>query len=145
MQFQAIQVSSSFVLCGQESYMKNKLRILLVASLLSMSTCAQSFRVKLTGYHPVKSECDANPLITADGSHVDLRKLKKGKIRWCAVSRELLRHFPKDKPKRIWIEDYGVYEVRDVTHKRIKNTVDIMLHPADKQVIFRRGVRVRIL
>lgn len=125
--------------------MKNKLRILLAASFLSISTCAQSFRVKLTGYHPVKAECDANPLITADGSHVDLHKLKRGKIRWCAVSRELLRHFPKDKPKRIWIEGYGVYEVRDVTHKRIKNTVDIMLHPADKQVIYRRNVRVRIL
>ena len=138
-------VSSSLVLCGKESYMKNKLRVLLAASLLSISTSAQSFRVKLTSYHPVKSECDANPLITADGSHVDLHKLKRGKIRWCAVSRELLRHFPKDKPKRIWIEGYGVYEVRDVTHKRIKNTVDIMLHPADRQVIYRRNVKVRIL
>lgn len=50
--------------------------------------------VTVTCYQPVKEQCDDNPLITADGSKIDLHKLKQGKIKWCAISRDLLWLFP---------------------------------------------------
>lgn len=125
--------------------MGHKLKITLAVQLLSIPVLAQTRYVKLTYYHPIKSECYANPLITADGSKIDLQKLKQGKVRWCAVSRDLLPIFPKGKPKRLWIEGYGVYEVHDVTNKRIKNTVDILLHPVSKEKIYHKRIKIRII
>ena len=103
--------------------MGHKLKITLAVWLLSIPVLAQTRYVKLTYYHPVKSECYANPLITADGSRIDLQKLKQGKVRWCAVSRDLLSIFPKGKPKRLWIEGYGVYEVHDVHDAQVVQAV----------------------
>lgn len=101
--------------------------------------------VTLTCYHPVKEQCDDDPHITADGSEIDFKKLRKGQIKWCAISRDLLWLFPKDKPKRIHIEGYGVYEVRDVMNARFNHRVDILLHPSNKKLIKEEKVKVRIL
>lgn len=87
----------------------------------------------ITVYHPVKSQTDDSPTVTANGSRIDMRKLKSGKIRWCAVSRDLLWLFPKGKPKRVLIEGWGVYEVRDTMNARHTHRVDILLHPSDKR------------
>lgn len=127
--------------------MKNKLRLLvLLCCFYGLIGYAQTItHVTLTYYHPVKEQCDDQPLITADGSKIDLSRLKKGEIRWCAISRDLLWLFPKNKPKRIWIEGYGIYEVRDVMHKRQKHKVDILLHPQDKQHIYKKHVKIKIL
>lgn len=101
--------------------------------------------VTVTCYQPVESQCDSDPLITADGSKIDLKKLKNGKIKWCAISRDLLWLFPKDKPKRVHIEGYGIYEVRDVMNKRFEHRLDILLHPSDKTMILDKNVKVTIL
>lgn len=101
--------------------------------------------VTVTCYQPVESQCDSDPLITADGSKIDLKKLKNGEIKWCAISRDLLWLFPKDKPKRVHIEGYGVYEVRDVMNKRFEHRLDILLHPSDKTMILDKNVKVTIL
>ena len=93
---------------------------------------------RVTVYHPVKSQTDDTPLITADGSRIDLQKLKHREIRWCAISRDLLWLFPKDKPKRILIEGLGVYEVRDTMNERFDHYVDILIHPSDKRRINER-------
>lgn len=37
--------------------------------------------VTVTCYQPVESQCDSDPLITADGSKIDLKKLKNGEIK----------------------------------------------------------------
>lgn len=125
--------------------MVDKIKALLVAGIISIPTYAQTIYVRLTHYHPVHSECHNNPLLTADGSKINLAKLKHGKIKWCAISRELLPLFPKGKQKKVWIEGHGVYEVRDVTNKRIKNTIDILLHPSSDKKIFKKRVKVKIL
>lgn len=101
--------------------------------------------VKLTCYQPVKEQCDAMPLITSDGSKIDLKKLKHGKIKWCAISRDLLWLFPKDKPKMIHIDGYGIYEVKDVMNKRFSHRVDILIHPSDEPNIMDENVKVTIL
>lgn len=101
--------------------------------------------VTLTCYQPVKSQCNDEPLVTSDGSKINLHHLKKGVIKWCAISRDLLYLFPKDKPKRVYIEGYGTYEVRDVMHKRHKHRIDILIHPKDSKRISVKHVKVKIL
>lgn len=41
-----------------------------------------------TVYHPVPEQTDNTPLITADGSHIDPKRINE--LRWVALSRDLL-------------------------------------------------------
>jgi len=113
--------------------------------LTCMKCCAQTTHVTLTYYQPVRSQCDNNPLVTADGSKINLHHLRHNRIKWCAVSRDLLYLFPKDKPKRVLIEGFGIYEVRDVMNKRHKHRIDILLHPKDSRRISIKNVKVKIV
>ena len=124
---------------------KQILIFLLLLSFMSSAFCQTTTHVTLTCYQPVKSQCNNQPLVTADGSKINLHHLKRGRIKWCAVSRDLLYLFPKNKPKRVFIEGFGVYEVRDVTNKRYKHRIDILIHPKDSKRISIKNVKVTIL
>lgn len=113
--------------------------------LTCMKCCAQTTHVTLTYYQPVRSQCNNNPLVTADGSKINLHHLRHNRIKWCAVSRDLLYLFPKDKPKRVLIEGFGIYEVRDVMNKRHRHRIDILLHPKDSRRISIKNVKVKIV
>ena len=114
--------------------------------LLCTSVQAQTIiHVTLTCYQPVKEQCDEDHLTTSDGSKIDLDKLRKKEIKWCAISRDLLYLFPKNKPKRVHIEGFGVYEVRDIMNKRHKHRIDILIHPKDSKRISIKNVKVKIL
>lgn len=120
--------------------------ILLLMFVFSIRIQAQvTTHVTLTYYQPVKEQCDSEPLITADGSKINLEHLEKGIIKWCAISRDLLYLFPKNKPKRIWIEGFGVYEVRDLMNKRWNHRVDILIHPKDNKRICLEKIKIKIL
>lgn len=86
--------------------------------------------VTLTVYNPVESQCDDTPLITASGIKIDLEKLKKGEIKYCAVSRDLLAEIPYG--SIIYIEGHGKYQVVDTMNKRFKNSVDILQDVSEK-------------
>lgn len=108
--------------------------------------CAQTTtHVTLTYYQPVRNQCDSNPLVTADGSKINLHHLKHNKIKWCAISRDLLYLFPKNKPKRVWIEGFGIFEVRDLMNKRHHHRIDILIHPKNSKRISIKNVKVKIL
>ena len=125
------------------------MRVLIIAILLSFLSEAQSkniiTHVTLTYYQPVKEQCNSQPLITADGSKINLHHLKQGKIRWCAISRDLLWLFPKNKPKRIYIEGFGIFQVRDIMNKRWNHRVDILIHPKDSRRIKLEKVKIKII
>lgn len=125
--------------------MKIKHYLLLVCLGLSLTIKAQTTHVTLTYYQPVKEQCNNEPLVTADGSKINLHHLKKGKLKWCAVSRDLLWLFPKNKPKKVWIEGFGEYQVKDIMNKRHKHCVDILIHPKDSKRIKLTKVKVKIL
>lgn len=112
---------------------------------MSKAFCQTVTHVTLTCYQPVKSQCDKEPLVTSDGSKINLRHLKRGSIKWCAISRDLLYLFPKNRPKRVSIEGFGIYEVRDVMNKRHKHRIDILIHPKNSKRISREHVKVKIL
>lgn len=124
------------------------MKALLISILLAVQVTAVRgtvTHVTLTCYQPVKEQCNDDSLTTADGSKIDLKKLKDGDIKWCAISRDLLWLFPKDKPKRVYIEGYGIYEVRDLMNKRWDHRIDILKHPDDKEGICLSNVKVIIL
>lgn len=124
--------------------MKRILSIVILLTLVIVSK-AQITHVTLTYYQPVKAQCNNEPLVTADGSKINLHHLKQGRIRWCAISRDLLWLFPKNRPKRIYIDGFGVYQVRDVMNKRWNHRVDILIHPKDSRRIKLEKIKIRIL
>lgn len=124
------------------------MRILMILFLLSGYLCnlsAQITHVTLTCYQPVKEQCNSEPLVTSDGSRINLKHLESGKVKWCAISRDLLWLFPKNKPKKVWIEGYGEFEVRDVMHKRHNHRIDILIHPKNSKRIMKKNVKVKII
>jgi len=100
--------------------------------------------VTLTCYQPVRSQCDKDPLTTSDGSRINLRHLKNGRVKWCAISRDLLYLFQPNKCHQIWIDGYGLYYVKDVMNKRFRHSVDILQHPANAQMIKKTNVKIKI-
>ena len=124
---------------------KQILIFLLLLSFVSKAFCQTTTHVTLTCYQPVKSQCNNQPLVTADGSKINLHHLKRGNIKWCAISRDLLYLFPKNKPKKVFIEGFGVYEVKDVMNKRHNHRIDILIHPKNSKRISIKNVKVKIL
>lgn len=101
--------------------------------------------VTVSCFQPVKSQCDDDPLTTSDGSKINLEKLKKGKVKWCAISRDLLYLLPKEKPNYIWVDGYGLYEVKDVMNRRFKHSVDLLQHPTNSKMILKKNIKIKIL
>lgn len=124
-----------------------KFIILLSLLIISLNIVATETitHVTLTYYQPVKAQCNSEPLVTADGSKINLRHLKQGRIKWCAISRDLLWLFPKGKPKRIYIEGFGTYQVRDVMNRRFHHSVDILIHPKNSKRIKLNKVKIKII
>ena len=86
--------------------------------------------VTITTYNAVRSQCDRSPLITADGTKIDHRKVKSGEQKIVAISRDLLYAIPLG--SIIDIEGYGRYEVRDTMNSRFKHRIDILQHSSKK-------------
>lgn len=119
--------------------------LVMMLCLTCMKCCAQTTHVTLTCYQPVRNQCNEEPLVTADGSKINLHHLRSNKLRWCAISRDLLWLFPKDRPKKVLIEGYGVFEVRDLMNKRHHHRIDILIHPKDTKRISISNVKVKII
>lgn len=92
-----------------------------------------------TYYHAEVSQCDDNPFITADQSEIDSVKLKKGELRWVALSRDLLKRWkgPINYGDTIYIhhsndELRGNWIVHDCMNARYKNRIDFLAHPGKK-------------
>ena len=86
--------------------------------------------VTITTYNAVRSQCDRSPLITADGTKIDHRKVKSGEQKIVAISRDLLYAIPLGSV--IYVEGYGRYEVRDTMNSRFKHRIDILQHSSKK-------------
>lgn len=93
--------------------------------------------VGITLYQPVVGQCDSDPLITADGSKININSLNSGNLKWIAVSQDLI------KSKRLKFGDKvrvvsgdamvdGIYYVHDTMNKRWRNRIDILISPKIK-------------
>lgn len=102
----------------------------------SLKKCGQWYKQKevvVTRYRPLPEETDDTPLQTADLSIISLEKLKKGEIRWVAVSRDLLRDYSYGGTIRLTTGDPeidGEYEIHDTMNPRWTGRIDILTHPS---------------
>ena len=86
--------------------------------------------VTLTTYNAVKSQCDETPDVTANGTIIDHKKLKQGKLKYCAISPDLLWCIPMG--SIIDIDGHGRYEVVDTMNTRFNHCIDILQHHTKK-------------
>lgn len=86
--------------------------------------------VTITTYNAVRSQCDRSPLITADGTRINNKKVMSGEQKIVAISRDLLHAIPLG--SIIDIEGYGRYEVRDTMNSRFNHSIDILQHYSKK-------------
>lgn len=101
---------------------------LFLASLVASIHADDKFitHVTLTTYNATKAQCDNNPNKTANGTIIDHKKLKQGKLRYCAISRDLLWCIPMG--SIIYIYGHGRYEVVDTMDSRFNHRIDILQH-----------------
>lgn len=81
--------------------------------------------VRVTVYHPTGRPTASGDLIPRDYS--------RATHGWVAVSRDLLDRFPLNSTivlRGVSGEVDGEYVVKDKTHRRIRNTVDILVRPS---------------
>jgi len=94
-------------------------------------------QLHVTSYSPTKSQCDADPHITAS-----MLPVKEGTI---AVSRDLFNDgwvFGRC----VYIEGLGVYEIRDLMNKRYTNRIDIFRWSKKKALRFgKKNLAVALL
>jgi hypothetical protein len=72
--------------------------------------------VTVTSYHAQRYKSK-----TADGSVISPG------VMWCAISKDLMKRMGLQFGDTIYYNDVG-YAVRDLTHDRMRNTVDILVH-----------------
>ena len=89
---------------------------------------------RATTYNATVSQCDNDPFTTADGSIIDLNKLKSQSLKWCALSRDLLSRWGGLFNYGDTIDVYsisspqinGKWCVRDCMNKRYTKSVDFL-------------------
>lgn len=103
----------------------------------------------LTIYHPVESQCDSDPLITASMKKINLEKLRTKQLRWMAMSRDLLKRWGGeitygDTVVVITGDDEvdGKYVVQDTMNRRYKNRGDLLFHPSVRKLGKWKNVKI---
>jgi len=93
-----------------------------------------------TYYHAESGQTDARPLETADGHIIDRSKLRSGKLRWIALSRDLIDrhggHFRYGDRIYVYHPDRrlrGWWILHDTMNRRFKNRIDFLI---DKAAVF---------
>ena len=103
--------------------------------------------ITVTFYNPTTGQCDSDPLITADGSEINLKKLENGELRWCAVSRDLLQVYRYG--DEIWIDSEnpeirGWWIIKDTMNIRKKNHIDLLLPENHKTGFGKEKIKIKI-
>lgn len=86
----------------------------------------------ITVYNPVPEQCDSDPLITASGRKIDTTALKRGDLRLCAISRDLLGKYTFG--DTICVRTYGdcdlqgIYIIEDVINRRYTKSIDLLTY-----------------
>ena len=106
-----------------------------------------SNRVSASVYFPEEEQTDGSPLVTADGSEINAKLIRKH--RWVAVSRNLLKRWGGklqygDSLQVSGISDEldGTYIIRDTMNKRILNTIDILVGRNDRIMGHWKNVKI---
>ncbi|HEU5290105.1 MAG TPA: hypothetical protein VFU05_05625 [Cyclobacteriaceae bacterium] len=100
-----------------------------------IQTEARAVLDALTVYNPTMRQCDRSPLVTASNSRIDKVKLGNQKIRWMALSRNLLKRwngkFHYGDTVMVNSGDPsidGFWVIKDTMNKRYRNYGDLLFH-----------------
>lgn len=107
----------------------------------------KTIEVLATKYNPVKAQCNNDPLTTADLSKIHLGKLRRGQLRWIAVSRDLLKDFNYGDTVKVSCENKklcGEWVIHDTMHQRWTRRIDFLVPTKDK-LDFDAPIKVRIM
>lgn len=95
-----------------------------------------NYKVSASVYYPEPSQTDSSPFITADGSRINKKNPKNQ--RWIAVSRDLHTRWGGDlnfgdslMVTGVSDDLDGVYIVKDLMNRRMKNKIDILVSRKD--------------
>jgi len=87
----------------------------------------------LTVYNPTHKQCDNTPFITASNAKIDTLKLRNQKLRWMALSRNLLKRwkgvFSYGDTVRLYTGDPdidGLWIIQDNLNKRYRDRGDLL-------------------
>ena len=120
---------------------------------------------RATTYNAVASQCDNNPLNTADGTLINLEKLKAQQIRWVALSRDLIYDEPRQKlfsDQSHWRGPFafgdtiqvlsethptlnGEWILHDCMNKRYSNSMDFLFDPANNVPKLGIGTDIKLI
>jgi hypothetical protein len=96
--------------------------------------CVSATTVRTSYYYAVRSQTDATPLRTADQSKINRKKLRRGELKWLAVSRDLHRRYggalefgDTVKVRSLSTGKTEKWVVRDLMHRRFRSRVDFLL------------------
>lgn len=103
----------------------------------------------LTIYNPEEGQCDADPLITANNSRIDLEKLRRNEIRWMALSRNLLKRwngaFNYGDTVSLHSGDAsidGLWVINDNMNKRFRDRGDLLFHRNSRTTGIWKNVKI---
>ena len=108
------------------------------------------YTVTATAYQAVASQTDSEPFVTADNTTI--RRGYSSRLRWLAVSRDLLRqgggsiqYGDKVRVRGVSPRLDGVYTVHDTMHKRHRHRIDILSNPQEKLALSTKNVQLRVV
>ena len=106
-----------------------------VLLLLLLTVVSEYKIVKTSIYNPTEAQCDADPTTTASGAVISEEHLRKGKIRYVSLSRDLLKRYKFGtylivKSSNAYYN--GKWKIVDTMNKRFKNKIDFLQHLKDK-------------
>lgn len=85
----------------------------------------------VTVYNPEVGQCDSTPLETACDV-IDIDKLRSGRLRWCAVSRDILEAYHYGDTIDIYIAPNhkynGKWVIKDTMNRRKRNAIDLLTY-----------------
>ncbi len=99
----------------------------------SITSSAQSHTLSATQYNLHRPGSQ-----TASGSKINANKLKSGKIRWVALSRDMLKIYPFDSIIRVESKEHpelnGSWVVKDKMGPRHKKCIDFLIYKGQSRL-----------
>lgn len=112
------------------------MRLLLLCIVFAASS-NKGTRVDATVYNPSKNQTDSTPYITASGIKIDTAKLRRGKLRYISISRNLRIKYKYKTFVTVISTDTkynGKWYVVDTMNRRFTNKVDFLQHKENKNI-----------